>query len=235
MKNLTLIFLLITSSLIYAQDIDYQKLPQIQTRATYTAEVQPDKITLSIILSEKSSKGKTSVEELEAILVTVLKQNNIDISKQLSIKDLYSNFQNYFLRKTDVQKTKTFYLEIDNANTATNILRDLAENNISNVRLVMIDYSKIEDLKIELKGKAVLKAKKQAEEMATALNQKVGPAIFISDAETNLSGYLGGTASGVNINGVNSIENYENQESNLDVSFDNIRVDVTVSVYFRLE
>ncbi|MFV0530297.1 MAG: SIMPL domain-containing protein [Flavobacteriales bacterium] len=235
MKKLHLIYFLLINSLIYAQEIDYTKVPQIQTKATYTTEVQPDKITLSITLSESNSKGKISVEELEQKLENVLKSSNVDISKQLTLKDLSSNFQSYFLKKTDIQKTKNYNLEVFDANTAGKILRKLADNDISNVKLIKTEYSKIEELKIELKGKAVTKAKKQANEMVKALNQKVGSVIFISDMETNIANYLSGQVAGLNIRGVNSVGHYGNKESELNISFDNIRVDATVTVHFKIE
>ncbi|MET3732718.1 SIMPL domain-containing protein [Moheibacter stercoris] len=235
MKHLFLISFLLINSLIYSQEIDFTKVPQVQTKATFTTEVQPDIITLSITLSETNTKGKVSIEEMERKLENVLKSNNIDISKQLTLKDLSSNFQSYFLKKTDVQKTKNFNLEVNNANVAGKILKDLAENDISNVRLLKTEYSKLEELKIELKGKAVAKAKKQAEEMTKALNQKIGDAIFISDMETNIVNYLSGQVAGLNIRGVNSIGYKEKEESNLDIKFDNIRVDATVTVHFKIE
>lgn len=233
MKQFLLSSFLLINLLVFAQETDYTKVPQIQTKATFTTEVQPDKITLSITLSETNTKGKISVEQLENKLESILKSNQIDINKQLTLRDLSSNFQSYFLKKTDVQKTKNYTLEVYDAKTAGKILKELAENDISNVQLLQTEYSKIEELKIELKGKAVAKAKTQAEEMVKALGQKVGTPLFISDMEVNLSNYFGGQVSGLNIRGANSVGYKE--ESNLDISFDNIKVDATVTVYFKIE
>ena len=47
--------------------------------------------------------------------------------------------------------------------------------------LYKTDYSKLEDLKLLLKTKAVAKAKKQAERLLAPLNQKITRAIHISD------------------------------------------------------
>ena len=90
----------------FSQDIDYTKIPQVQTKATYTMEVQPDKITLSITLSENNTKGKVTVENLEKKMLEILHSNNIEISKKLTLKDLSSNFQSYFLKGTEIQKIK---------------------------------------------------------------------------------------------------------------------------------
>ena len=235
MKKLVIITFLTFSLFIYSQDRDYTKIPQIQSKATYTTEVQPDKITLSITLAESNSKGKISVEQLEIKLLDVLKLNQIDISKNLTLKDLSSNFQSYFLKRTEVVKSKNYNLEINSAKVAGKILKELSENDISNVKLLKTEYSKLEELKIELKGKAVEKAKRQAEEMVKSLDKKVGSVIFIADSDANISNYLSGRVSGLNIRGANSISNYDAESETADVSFDNIKIEVTVMVYFELK
>lgn len=52
---------------------------------------------------------------------------------------------------------------------------------ISNANIDRTEYSKSEELILELKGKAVAKTKKIAEKLAKPLGQKVGKAIYISD------------------------------------------------------
>lgn len=231
MKKLTLVLLLF-STFCFSQEADYTKTPQLQTKATYTTEVNPDKITLSITLSESNTKGKVSVEELEQRMEKVLTENKVDIKKQLTLTDLSSNFKDYFLKKTDVQKTKNYELEVYDTASAGKILKGLESQDISNVQLLKTEYTKLEELKIELKGKAILKAKKQAEKMVENLNQNLGPALFISDLETNISGFLKGRASGVNVRGLNSL--YSEADLDMEIDFDKIRVDATVIVYFEL-
>lgn len=236
MKHVNLYLILLVSTISFAQELDYTKIPQLQTKATYTTQVSPDKITLSITLSESNTRGKVSVEELEKRMEEVLLENNIDLQKQLTLTDLSSNFKEYFLKKTDVQKTKNFQLEINDAVKAGKILRGLENQDISNVQLLKTEYSKLEDLKIELKGKAIEKAKRQAEEMVKSLNQNLGSVIFISDLETNITGLFNGRVSGINIRGLNSIGYVAPKpESDLDIEFDKIRVDATVIVYFKIE
>ena len=238
MKKIIIILLLIPI-IGFSQQVELENIPRVQTEATYTTEVIPDEITLSIVLSENDTKGKISIEELERKLEKVLKSNNIDVSQQLTILNVSSNFRDYFLRKTDVEKTKSYLLVVNEAKLAGKILRELENENISNVRLSKTEYSKLEELKIELKGKAVLKAKKQAEEMVKRLNQSLGNAICISDVKTDVTGFLQGRVAGLNIRGLNSIgspgASYENKEKELNIEFEKIRVEATVTVYFELK
>ena len=164
-----------------------------------------------------------------------MKLNQIDISKDLTLKDLSSNFQSYFLKRTEVVKSKNYNLEVNSAKVAGKILKDLSENDISNIKLLKTEYSKLEELKIELKGKAVEKAKRQAEEMVKSLDKKVGSVIFIAESDENISNYLSGRVSGVNIRGANSLSHYDAESETADVTFDNIKIEVTVMVYFELK
>jgi len=237
MSRFTNLILVLIPLIGFSQEIDFSKIPQIQTNATYTTEVTPDKITLSILLTESNSKGKISVEQLEKRLETVLKSNNIDTKNQLKLVTLSSDFRDFFLKKTDIYKTKNYELEINDANLAGKILRDLESQEISNVTLLKTEYTKLEQLKIQLKSKAVLKAKKQAEQMANALNQNLGKAIFVSDLETDITGiegYLPGLNTRIKkAEYIGYREAYE--EDKFRVEFNNIKVKAFVTVYFRLE
>lgn len=226
MKKYLLLIIVLLPLTGWAQEVDFSQIPQIQTSATYTTEVIPDKITLSITLSESNTKGKIALEELENRMEMILISNNVDIESQLKLVTLSSDFRNLLLKKTDIYKTKNYELVVDNAGVAGRILRDLESQQIANVYLSNTEYSKLEELKIELKAKAILKAKKQAEKMTKALGQQLGKAIFVSDHQTNIRLPR-------NI-GANSYEAKFKGDLD-DVEFENIRVQASVTVYFRLE
>lgn len=228
MKKLIL-FLTLTTTISFAQEKNYQNIPQIQTTATFTQEVTPDKIILSITLSESNTNGKVSMNELEKKLKDVLLSNNIDLAKQLTLTDLSSNFKDYFIKKTDIHKVKNYELTVHNAVTASKVLKGLEEENISNVQLIKTEYSKIEELKIELKGKAVLKAKRQAQEIVSQLNQKLGPAIYISDMQT----YYPENHRKIMF-AANAISKNESSDE-LEIDFNKISISATLTVYFKLE
>lgn len=230
MKYFKLVLCLLVTVWSYAQNLDYSKIPQLQTQATYTQEVYADKITLSITLSEANTNGKVSVETLEQRMKKVLLDNDIDLQKQLTLTNMASDFRDYFLKKTDVQKVKNYELEIYDALTAGKVFMGLESQEISNVRLLKTEYSKLEELKIELKGKAVEKAKRQAQEMLKGLDQELGSAIFISDMETKMYPMV----NSMNRMAMLSVESQSDMSGGIDVNFDKIRVEALVTVYFKL-
>jgi len=72
MKNtLLLILFLLAVNKTFAQK-NYIDQPFVETSAKVDTLVIPDRIYLTIIISEKDTKGKTSVEELESKMVNKL-------------------------------------------------------------------------------------------------------------------------------------------------------------------
>lgn len=126
-----------------------------------------------------------------------------------------------------------FSLLVRDAITAGKVLEELEKIDISNVVIDRTEYSKSEELLLDLKSKAILKAKKSAEIMTKPLNQKVGKAIYISDSNA-LSNQLQGNAVGVKIRGASSI--YGNRATEpMMIEFNKIKFSIKVNVKFIIE
>ncbi|GGF04148.1 hypothetical protein SAMN05443634_10266 [Chishuiella changwenlii] len=233
MKNtLLLILFLLAVNKTFAQK-NYIDQPFVETSAKVDTLVIPDRIYLTIIISEKDTKGKTSVEELESKMVNKLNSIGINLSKQLSLNDLSSNFKKYFLKQQEVLKAKSYSLLVYDAKTAVKVIVELENENISNVNLEKTEYSKIEELKLELKSQAILKAKLNAISMTKPLEQKIGRALFISDLDNDYNG-LSGQVSGIRVRGYSSKVKASSYES-IDIEFQKIKVEMEVNAKFLIE
>jgi Protein of unknown function (DUF541). len=217
----------------YSQSKNFIDKPYLETTATVDTLVVPDRIYLSILITEKDTRGRTSVEELENRMNAKLISLGIDTKKQLTLSDVTSNFKNYFLRGTDVLKNKAYSLLVYDAETAGKVIVGLESVEISNVHLSKTEYSKIEQLKIDLKQKAVKKAKMQAESMLKPLNQNLGKAIYISDLNSNITNMLQGKSAGIKIRGYSSLN--EVQYNPIDIEFEKIGIESTITVNFEIE
>ena len=231
-----IVLLVLASSNLFAQQKNFIDQPYLETTATKETFVIPDRIYLSIQISERDTKGKISVEELEQQMNTKLKEIGIDTSKKLFLSDISSNFKKHLLRSKDVLKNKNYTLLVHDAVCAAKAMVALEEMNISNVRIDRIAYSKIESLKLELKQKAMLKAKSQAELLVTSLGQQIKRAIYISDQNP------------VNYNQHDLFNNNQHLEEVVvtglgssskrkfvDINFKKIKVSSTVAVKFAIE
>jgi len=233
MKNLGLLLsLLIISMSGYSQTKNFIDQPYLETTARVDTLVTPNRIFLSILISEKDTKGKISAEELENKMADKLKSMGINLEKQLTLSDLSSNFKKYFLRQQDVLKSKSYSLVVYDAQTAGKVIVGLEDIGISNVKLEKTEYSKIEELKLELKSRAVLKAKNNGEAMLKPLNQKLGNAIFISDLNMNVTYPLQGRVAGLKIA---YSSNAEHEFKPIAIEFKKIKVESGVRVTFKIE
>lgn len=231
MKKLysTFICLVFTSALM-AQSKNFLDVPYLETSAKVDTLISPDKIYLSITIQEKDSKGRKSVEEQENKMAQSLKSLGIDIDKQLTIKDLASNYKKYFLRSKEVLKSKQYSLLVYDGLTAGKVMASLEDLDIANTYLEKTEYSKMNELELELKTRAVKKAKLKADALTTPLGQKVGMAIHIIDNSQPY--YQRYNQPNIRMKAI-AMEDAGSPEP-LDVGFEKIRVESTVNVKFRL-
>ena len=221
--------LLITSLTSYGQSKNFIDQPYLETTARVDTLVIPDRIHLSILITEADTKGKTSVEKLENKMADKLKTLGIDIEKQLTLTDLGSNFKKYFLRKVDVQKDKEYSLVVYDAVTAGRVIQGLETIGVSNVSLTKTEYSSLEKLKIDLRQRAVRAAKIQAEAMLIPLDQKLGHALFISDLNTGVQNRMAERMVRVQMSKEADID------QPIEIEFEKIKIESTVNVKFAIQ
>ena len=180
-QTFLLLGLLLVCQLSTGQTKNFIDQPYLETTAKVDTLVNPDIIYLDILIREKDERNKISVEEMERKMIQKLKSLGIDTEKQLTLTDLGSNFKKYFLKQKDIMKDKAYELKVFDSQTAGKVLVGLEEIGISNVDLTRTEYSKIEELKLDLRSKAVIKAKKQADYLVQPLNQKATRALHITE------------------------------------------------------
>ena len=166
-----------------AQTKTFIDQPYIEVAGSADTMVTPDEIYIKIDISEKDTKNKTSVEELERNMFNALKGMGIDVEKNLTTSDISSNFKTYFLKSKDIMKSKEYMLKVKDAVTATKVFIKLEDLGISNTSIDHVDYSDMEGMKNLMRTKAIGNAKARAIALTKPLQQGIGPAIYISDNE----------------------------------------------------
>ncbi|MHA8069867.1 SIMPL domain-containing protein [Aquirufa ecclesiirivi] len=205
----------------------------IETTAKVDTLVSPDRIYLNITISEKDTKGKMSLEELENNMNTKLKSLGIATDKQLVLKDLSSNFQKYFLKQQEIQKSKNYTLVVYNAIMAGKVMIGLEQINISNISIEKTEYANMESLLLTLKSRAIKKASMQALAMTKPLNQSFGKALYISDNSNVMSPYNNRMLAIPMKASKNSLES--DSLAPIDIEFEKISVETEVRVVFKLD
>jgi uncharacterized protein len=227
-------FLIITLSILSivsnSQNKNFIDQPYIEVNGMADTLVIPNEIYIRILLSEKDTKDKVSLEELEKKMVEIFKSMNIDVEKDLTTSDIISNYKYYLLKNKDVLKSKVYTLKVVNAVTASNVFIKLEEAGISNVSIERVDHSDANNLRNKMRAKSITDAKNKAIALTGALNQTIGGAIHIID--NNIDQQLQGRVAGIQIRGVSS---YKGVDELPKIEFEKIKITGNVNVKFMLK
>ena len=188
MKNLlALAFIALFTTGAMAQQVDLRK--KITVSGSAEREVTPDIIYISISLKEYlkdgNSKKKVEITTIENQLVAAVQAAGI-AKENLTINNLSS--YNYATRKKkdpDFLASKQYRLKVSDLNKFNAIMDAIDPKSIAYTNIESYDYSKMEELKKELKVKALQAAKAKALYMVTALGNDLGNVIDIQEVGGN--------------------------------------------------
>lgn len=161
-----------------------QNYIEVSTRAE--KQITPDIIYLSITLNETDSKGKLTVEKQEADMIKALKGIKIDVEKNLTVKDMNSDLQTYFLKKDNILASKSYILKVSTAAQVAATFEALNAIKISDISLqkTAVSPELEKQTKDELLIEAAKKAKENAQILATAVGSEAGTVIYIQNYYT---------------------------------------------------
>lgn len=215
-----------------AQMKDFIDQPYIEVAGNADTSVTPNEIYIQIEISEKDTKNRTSVEELERNMFNALKAMGIDVEKNLTTSDISSNFKNYFLRGKEVLKSKQYMLKVKDAVTASKVFMKLEDLGISNSSIDHVDYSDMEKIRNLMRTRAIENAKTRALALTKPLNQEVGPAIYISDNESYIMHpMMQAKLAGIQIRGEANASDQELPQ----IDFEKIKISANINAKFILK
>lgn len=227
--------LLFLPCLIFAQTGQKNFIDQnfIEVTGKSEMEITPDLIYLKIMINEKDNKSKLSLSDREDNMISTLKKIGIDTSKDLTIKDMSSNFKYYLLTKNDILLSKEYQLLVKNGKTASRVFIELEKIGISSVSIDRLDNSKMESYRKEVKIDAIKAAKDKAESLATAVNQSIGRAIYIQELEHNFMNGVVAASNSIMVRGISSAAYGSNVPP--DIDFEKIKIEYSILCRFELK
>lgn len=182
MRRAIILFVaLCLGSMAYAQQSNEQSLVQVVGYSEI--ELSPDLFTVSIRITERDSKGKISVESQTREMIKALKAAGIDTDKELSLSN---NSIDYYRRGTSLATT-LYELKLHSVADLNAAFRALEPLGLSDVEITSATYSKIEELRIELRKRAIINARDKAKGLAEAIGQSIGSCTQISDHNGNIA------------------------------------------------
>jgi uncharacterized protein len=234
MRTILTALLLFTSSLLIAQTGEKNFIDQnyIEVLGKSDMEIAPDEIYIKILLNEKDFKGK-SLSETEKAMFVKLNELGFDLSKDLSIKDIISNFQYYWFMKADILLSKEYQLLVHDGKKAGIVFTELQKLGISNVLIDRLENSKIIEYRRDVKIAAIKAAHEKAKELSIAINQDIGRAIYIQEYDPDYSASEGKVTR-------MKVKNYANSaiygsRAEPDIEFEKIRLEYSIVARFELK
>ncbi len=181
MKKLFLIALAgFISTAALAQNVDLRR--KITVTGTAEKEVTPDIINVSISLQEYlDGKKKISIDQLEGQLLDAVKQAGIP--KEDFTIDNIAGWNNRWQKKKnpDFLEARQYNIRLHDLSRIGQVLAGLDPKGVQQTNIASYDYSKIPQLKQELKIQALLAAKEKANYLLGSLGEKLGRPIDISE------------------------------------------------------
>ena len=180
-----LLMLLFAAPSLVAQN-NLPTVPYIEVRGAATRKVTPDELYLRITIKESDYKGKKSLAEAQQTMINVLRRNGVNVDEQLTVQSMGSSMKlKTFTSKILTRTEGVYILKLADVGTMQNVIAGLEKEEISNIALVETKYSKKKQLESELGIEAVRQAKQRAEELAGAIGQQIGKAIYINTWSMN--------------------------------------------------
>jgi len=185
MKKLLLLAALITLTYgVFAQNVDLRR--KIEVVGLAEQEVTPDIINVTISLKEYlNGKTKVTIDQLESQLVKAV--NEAGIAKaDFTINNLSAYNYDYQKKKNpDFLASKQYGLRFSDLNKFNQIISKIDPKGIQSTNIDSYDYSKMDQLKNELKLKALLAAKAKATYLLTGVGEKLGQVLNITESDNS--------------------------------------------------
>ena len=128
-----------------------------------------------------SSKAKKQNDEIIAKMIQVIKKSGVaEKDYQTQRVNLYKT-REYQEKKDYFVASQTITITLRNLDNYEKLMADLMAAGANTINGVEFKSTQTEKVATEIRAKAVLNAKKKAEDYASALNQTIGKALIISD------------------------------------------------------
>jgi len=234
MKKIFLLAIFLISISSFSQEKNFIDKPYLEVQGKADTLVTPNRIYIDVLISEKDTKGKKSVEELESEMLTKLKSLGIDTEKNVSMQDMVSNYKKFFLQKTDIQKAKSYSILVHDAKTTTKVFIGLEEVGISNVRIDKLEHSEDKKIQLVMNTKAMENAKANAISFTKPLGQNIGKALFVGSFNNRISKIISANAA-VQYRGNLEMKASKSKNYDVDIEFEKISISSQIGVCFALE
>jgi uncharacterized protein YggE len=187
MKKLFLLAGLLCSTLAgFSQTADLRN--RIEVSGSADQEITPDIIYVSISLKEyMDGRNKVTIDRLENQLEKAVAAAGVT-KADFTISNVSSyNYTTEKRKNPDFLASKQYRLQLHDLNRLDQIMAAVDAKGIQSTNVEGYDYSKLNDLRKQMRVKALLNAREKAGDMLTGIGEKLGrPISIVENDDINL-------------------------------------------------
>ncbi|MFD1096369.1 SIMPL domain-containing protein [Salegentibacter chungangensis] len=186
MKKLLFALIFLSAAAIQAQDA--KPSPVVTVTGEGIVKVVPDQVLIKSRIEHEGDSAEQVKKENDVAVDKVIKFLK---SKGIKEKNIQTDYVNLNKRYDYNDKTYSYVanqaisIRLDDIKDYESIMKGLLENGLNRIDGVQFKSSKMASFEAEARKKAVLDAKKKAEDFVEPLNQSLGKAISISEMDGN--------------------------------------------------
>jgi uncharacterized protein YggE len=182
MKKTLVILSILFLSMSFAQE--HKQVPMINVSGEGKVKVIPDQASISISIETKGTKAadvkNDNDKKMDAIIKFIKKSNIAKEDFQTQRVSLKPNYD-YDKKKHNYMATQSLQILLKDLSKYDELMEGLVNEGINRIDNVEFKSSKLIQIQSEARKLATKDAKAKAEDFVSALGQKVGKAILISD------------------------------------------------------
>lgn len=150
----------------------------IEVTGSADSLVLPNQIYVRFGITEKETRTKAQLEEIELKVISGLRSIGIDPEIQLSIQDQLNNIRHYALKKNDGYP-REYMLKLYDSKSLVSTLNLLDNLGIQNVRMDRLEHYEAPIVRSILSMRALENARQKAAKLATISGQQIGAVLSI--------------------------------------------------------
>ncbi|PWK28875.1 hypothetical protein LV89_00428 [Arcicella aurantiaca] len=173
------------------QTMEKPLVKKIEVNGSAEQEVLPDEIFVSISLreyfKEKDNKNKVDIMVLEKQLQKAVEEAGIP--KENFTIGAINGYREWWGKKkpTTFLETKNYILKVPNLYKIDGIVSKVEEKGVAGINIDRYEFSKIEQLRRDIKIKALQAAKEKAKYLLEGIGEQLGEAIEIIEIDNGYS------------------------------------------------
>ena len=181
MKKVILVLTFVTT-IMQAQE--NKLVPQVSVSGEGKVKVVPDEVVITVGVEntgKDAAEVKKKNDETVDLVMKTIKKRGIPVSDfQTQKVSLFKNYD-YETKKSNYVANQSIVIYLKDLSKYDEVIMDLVNSGINQIQGVEFKSSKLDQYESEARKKAVLDAKKKAEDYVSVLGHKIGGAILISD------------------------------------------------------